>query len=247
MMGAGGRPAERVIVVGAGLAGLHAALRVREAGVQVTVLEASPHLGGRCRSYTDPALGVIDNGTHALTAGNPVALALLDRLQLAGRWAPSAGCSLRLVDLAERRAFEIRPRLRDFLALGVRPWHALPFFGRDRAVSALFDRKTSVYRRFIEPLTIAALNTDPGQASSRLLARVLLEGWRGPKALIPLVAERGLGPDLVEPLADEVRRLGGTIQTRARVSGLTFEQGRVAALEAEDGAVRLGEADGVVL
>lgn len=38
---------ERVVVVGAGIAGLAAAFRLRQAGVEVVVLEAADHVGGR--------------------------------------------------------------------------------------------------------------------------------------------------------------------------------------------------------
>ena len=40
----------KVVVVGAGIAGLGAAYSMHKAGVEVTVLEATPHVGGRMRS-----------------------------------------------------------------------------------------------------------------------------------------------------------------------------------------------------
>lgn len=40
----------RVIVVGAGLAGLSAAFRLKQAGVEVTVLESNDRVGGRAAS-----------------------------------------------------------------------------------------------------------------------------------------------------------------------------------------------------
>jgi monoamine oxidase len=40
----------RVIVLGAGIAGMVAAFELRRAGYAVTVLEAQPHAGGRCRT-----------------------------------------------------------------------------------------------------------------------------------------------------------------------------------------------------
>jgi len=237
----------RVFVIGAGLAGLAAALRLLEAGHEATVLEASPHLGGRCRSYVDPELGLIDNGTHALTAANPTALAFLARLGVRERWRPSHGGPLRLVDIEANRVFSLRPKFSDFAALGLRPGHLLRLLGPDRPVAALFDPASSVHRNLIEPLTVAALNTGTGEASSRLLRRVFLEGWRGPGALIPLVAERGLGPDLVEPLAEEIRRLGGTIVTGARIRGLNFAGERVAALDRGQEVTELAPSDRVIL
>jgi protoporphyrinogen oxidase len=114
-------------------------------------------------------------------------------------------------------------------------------------VASLFDPGSAVHRNLIEPLTVAALNTGTREASSRLLRRVFLEAWRGPAALIPLVAERGLGPDFVEPLAAEIRRLGGTIVTGARLRGLSREGDRVTGLDRGDDALELGPFDRVVL
>ena len=60
-----------VHVIGAGIAGLSAAMRLVEAGRKVIVHEAASVAGGRCRSYHDPTLGlVIDNGNHLLLSGN---------------------------------------------------------------------------------------------------------------------------------------------------------------------------------
>jgi len=65
-------------VVGAGLAGLAAALRVKEAGGEIVVHEASGQAGGRCRSYHDSVLGTtIDNGNHLVLSGNHATLAYL--------------------------------------------------------------------------------------------------------------------------------------------------------------------------
>ncbi|NKR46740.1 phytoene desaturase [Rhodococcus hoagii] len=57
---------DRVVVVGAGLAGLAAALHLRGSGHEVTVLERSDHPGGRVGTYRF-ADHVIDNGATVLT------------------------------------------------------------------------------------------------------------------------------------------------------------------------------------
>jgi protoporphyrinogen oxidase len=64
-------PLARVYVVGAGLAGLAAAVRLAGRGVAVTLIEAAAQAGGRCRSYFDATLGMtIDNGNHLVLSGN---------------------------------------------------------------------------------------------------------------------------------------------------------------------------------
>ncbi len=54
-----------VLVLGGGLAGLSAAVRLAEGGRKVTVLEATKAPGGRARSFPDAATGrELDNGQH---------------------------------------------------------------------------------------------------------------------------------------------------------------------------------------
>jgi monoamine oxidase len=66
-------PKERIVVIGAGMAGLAAARRLADAGVDVTVLEARERVGGR--TWTDTTLGVpIDLGAAWIHGpeGNPI-------------------------------------------------------------------------------------------------------------------------------------------------------------------------------
>ena len=58
-------------MVGAGLAGLSAAVSLAGAGAQVVLSEAARQTGGRCRSSRDGLLDmVIDNGNHLVLSGN---------------------------------------------------------------------------------------------------------------------------------------------------------------------------------
>jgi zeta-carotene desaturase len=60
-------PAPDAVVVGAGFAGLSAAVDLAGRGARVLVLEARPGLGGRASAFTDPETGdIVDNGQHAL-------------------------------------------------------------------------------------------------------------------------------------------------------------------------------------
>ena len=71
-----------VHIIGAGLAGLSAAVRLTARGRNVVVHEATAFAGGRCRSYHDASVGMtIDNGNHLLLSGNHAAL---DYLRMIG-------------------------------------------------------------------------------------------------------------------------------------------------------------------
>ena len=71
-----------VHIIGAGLAGLSAAVCLTKRGASVVVHEAAGHGGGRCRSYYDQVLGCrIDNGNHLMLSGNH---AILDYLKAIG-------------------------------------------------------------------------------------------------------------------------------------------------------------------
>ena len=57
----------RVVIVGGGLAGMAAALRVLDAGDQPILLETRSQLGGRATSFQDPRSGeLIDNCQHVV-------------------------------------------------------------------------------------------------------------------------------------------------------------------------------------
>ena len=56
----------KLAVVGAGWAGLAAAVALKAAGADVTVFEAAPLAGGRARRVDDLNMGAIDNGQHLL-------------------------------------------------------------------------------------------------------------------------------------------------------------------------------------
>ncbi|NKQ53753.1 NAD(P)-binding protein [Amycolatopsis sp. K13G38] len=71
----------RVAVVGGGLAGITAALRCADAGMDVTLLEARNHLGGLTHSFRRGALDV-DNGQHVFLRCCTSYLDLLRRLDV---------------------------------------------------------------------------------------------------------------------------------------------------------------------
>lgn len=75
------RSDDPVVIVGGGIAGISAALRLSEAGVPVLLLETRRKLGGRATSFSDVRTGhTIDNCQHVAMGCCTNYLDLLDRL-----------------------------------------------------------------------------------------------------------------------------------------------------------------------
>ncbi|MGJ3262067.1 MAG: hydroxysqualene dehydroxylase [Salinarimonas sp.] len=250
-MSAGGR----LHVVGAGVAGLAAALQAAQAGAEVHLHEGAPQAGGRCRTVSPAGGFTHDNGTHALLGANPRALALLERIGARSRWIEPEPAGLPVYDAATGRLGHVGLHPLAWLRPGLRPdglgLADLPRLARlalplpDRAIGDLFAGR-ALLESFVEPLTVAVLNTPVEIASARRLGRALRRVVRPGGARL-YVAERGLGPDLVAPALDTLARAGARIAFGARLRGLDVRDGRVAGLVMGDRTIALGAGDGVVL
>lgn len=254
---------DRVHVVGAGLAGLSAAVRLAAAGRRVALYEAGPQAGGRCRSYHDGALGCrIDNGNHLLLAGNRAALDYVERIGAHDTFLGPLAAEFPFVDLADGQRWALRPnrtrvpwwifnpgrrvpqtRAGDYLAV-----LKLRDAGLEASVAEVLDRHASVFRRLWAPLAVAALNTGVEQASARLFWHVLAETLgQGAAACRPLLPREGLSESLVDPALARLRTQGADLRFGMRLKGLDFEAERASALIFDSGTIPLGRGDQVVL
>jgi hydroxysqualene dehydroxylase len=252
-----------VHVVGAGIAGLAAAVRLAARATRVVVHEAAGQAGGRCRSYHDPVLDmVIDNGNHLLLSANHAALAYLALIGADAELAGPAHAEFAFIDLATRERWHLRindgplpwwildgksrvpgTRTRDYLSM-LRILWARP----GKTVCETVGCAGALYDRLARPLWLAALNTDPRQASARLAGAVTRETLaRGGRACRPLVAAHGLGHTFVEPALGFLADHQATVAFGHRVRALDFEEARVTALDLGEERARIGEGDGVIL
>jgi squalene-associated FAD-dependent desaturase len=78
-----GQPGRHVVVIGGGLAGITAAIALRETGTRVTLLESRPRLGGATCSFTRDGL-VVDNGQHVFLGCCTAYRELIARLGMTG-------------------------------------------------------------------------------------------------------------------------------------------------------------------
>ncbi len=225
-------------IIGAGISGLSAAVRLANAGYQVHVHEATQQTGGRCRSYFDAATNLtIDNGNHLLLSGNSHARAYARSIGTeAGLVGPvraqfpfvdlSTGQRWQL-DLGEGRlplwVFDQARRvpdtgLLDYLALMPLIW-AKP----DRLVGNTIPCEGILYQRLVQPLLLAALNVDPPEGSAGLAGAIVRETLlAGGQACRPLIARDGLSAVLVEPALKLLQQKGASVQLGHELRGLAM-------------------------
>jgi hydroxysqualene dehydroxylase len=255
--------ARRVHVIGAGLAGLAASVRLASAGATVALYEATAQPGGRCRSYLDHGTGMmIDNGNHLLLSGNHAARAYLRAIGTeAGLEGPPAA-EFSFIDFTTRQRWTLRlndgrlpfwildPRRRvpdtrvvDYVRFG-----GLLRTGDDIPICERVSCTGPVYDRLLHPLLLAALNIDPAQGSARLACQVLRETLAtGGKACRPLIARKGLGPVFIEPAVDFLRSRSVAIEMNCELRAVTVRDGAVAELDFGTDRVALAPEDAVVL
>jgi squalene-associated FAD-dependent desaturase len=252
-----------VYVVGAGLAGLSAAVRLAGRGARVTVLEAAGQAGGRCRSFFDPTLGMmIDNGNHLVLSGNHATHDYLRTIGSGDRLAGPEAAAFDFCDVRSGARWRVRPnpgpvgwwvfskarrvpgtRATDYLALAalVAPQGARTLGEAVKSEGALWDG-------LIEPLMLAALNTDPKTASAELAAAVVRETLAlGGRAYAPRIADPTLEAAFVAPALAWLEARGTKVRLGARIEAIEQDGARVQALRTDTETIPVAASDAVVL
>lgn len=253
----------RVLIVGAGLAGLAAALSLSAGGRPVTVIEAAAQAGGRCRSYRDSVLDrVIDNGNHLMMTANTNVFAYLDEIGARDRVAVAAPAAYPFIDVTTGERWTLRPnagplpwwilsrrrnvrgaRLRDYLE-----GRRLLTAGEADTVADRLRADTVLWRRFWEPLTVAVLNIAPEEGAAALLATVCrLTFAKGEAAARPVTVREGLADALIDPAVSTLKRRGVVFRFRERLRSIETCDGRATALHTSHGKYDLAASERVIL
>jgi squalene-associated FAD-dependent desaturase len=255
--------ARTVHVVGAGLAGLAAAVRLAGQGASVVVHEAAGQAGGRCRSYHDPALDmVIDNGNHLLLSANHAALAFLATIGSADSLVGPPAADFAFADLKSGERWTLRinagrlpwwifnakSRVPGTAPLDYLGFARLLWGGRARTICQTVTCAGPLYERLARPLFVAALNTEPQEASAALAGAIVRETLlAGGAACRPLIARDGLGPAFIEPALRHLETRGVQVRFGSRLRDLEFGPSRVTGLDFAEHITPVGEGDAVIL
>ncbi|MFO0962973.1 MAG: hydroxysqualene dehydroxylase HpnE [Phycisphaerales bacterium] len=256
-----GHAPRSAVVIGGGVAGLAAALRLAEAGVATTLLETRRKLGGRATSFVDPRTGeVLDNCQHVLMGCCTNLLDFYIRLGVDGLidwhetvyWAnpPHAPdrmrpgllpapahftgsfAGMRMLTLAQKRA--VARAMWAMLRLGRTgraAWEGR-VFGEFLQQTA---QPAEVIERFWSPVVVSACNLDVDQASAASAMQVFQEGFLASREA-PLM---GLATvplvRLYDPAEQAIAAAGGRVVTGISALSIASDGRRATAVITDDG------------
>jgi squalene-associated FAD-dependent desaturase len=226
-------------VIGAGWAGLAAAVEATRAGHAVTIFEMAPQPGGRAREVLHGGLA-LDNGQHILIGAYTQTLRLMREvgvdvdavlLRTPLRLTEPDGRGLQLPGGSPLLAFTAGVwrregwSLRDRLALlaAASGW-ALRGFRCDPSLTVATLTKglgDTLGRDLIDPLCVAALNTPSGEASATVFLRVLRDAlFSGPGSADLLLPRVSLGALFPAPAAAWLAQHGADLRLSTRTQRL---------------------------
>jgi len=237
----------RVVVIGGGLAGITAAIGLRDAGVAVTLLESRPRLGGAASSYARAGM-MIDNGQHVFLRCCSSYQGLLARLGATGQVAIQDRFDVTVLSGSGARPARLRrnglpsplhlagalvsyPLLS--LAERARVGRAALAFRFADPASPVLDRQRlgdwlaargqdePARRRLWDLFIISALNIGGDDASVGLAVTVIKTALLGRRDAADIgMAKVPQGRLHAEATADLLARLGAEVRLGARAAGI---------------------------
>lgn len=201
---------KKVLVVGGGLSGLSAASILANNNYNVTLLEASPKLGGRTFSYFDKASNLyLDNGQHLLMGCYTHTLKFIDLINAKDQFHIQENFEVNFKTPTENHVLKTDKVLSNFsLVISILKFPLLALTERINIIRLFIKlfyvsssnktiyewllkekQSSNAIKIFWEPIAVSALNSDIKIASAEtfisILKQVILSGKKGNRFIIP--------------------------------------------------------------
>ncbi len=248
---------KKVIVIGAGFAGLTAAAYLVKNNFEVTLLEGSPKLGGRAYSFKDKVTGIyIDNGQHILMGCYFETLKFLEMIGAINNFYFQKSLQVNFVkekfDVKTLKAFPLFYPLN--LLFGLLNFKAISFKERISLIKVFVklsfyssqkfsqlsvkewlekEKQTeNVQNAFWKILAVGALNTSIDKASARIFINILKQiFFNGSRAAAIVLPGNGLSETYCKPAEEFIVKNGGEIFLSESVLKLSLEDSLITEIE----------------
>ena len=208
-------------IIGAGLAGLSCAINLlKKKDRKIILYEASSLHGGRCRSYIEKDFNcLLDNGNHLIIKAYKNTFNYLKEINTHKELLTNDKTFYPFVDIQESKVWSVKPysfilpwwiffsscRPKNISALDFIKSLKLFFAKKNETVYDLLGKNNIIYERFWKPFTIAVLNTDPKEASAKLLRKVIIKTlFFSNDPLRPFLVKKSLNDSLIKPAVQKI-------------------------------------------
>ena len=248
-----------VLIIGGGIAGLTAASILTSKKIPVTLLEASPKLGGRTYSFFDPDTNSrIDNGQHILMGCYRDTLQFIKLVKAENNFHYQKNLKLYFVTknnseyiidaskgvypfnllyaLYNYGAFSSNDKI-TFLKFVLK----LPIISKKKITKftvsewlAIEDQTDSLVKNFWEILCVGAMNTSIQKASALIFYNILMQiFFRGNSSSTIILPKYGLSESIVDPAVEFINSNGGLIRSSEAVKEIVVNNSEAVIIKTE--------------
>ena len=249
----------KVIIIGAGIAGLSAAVQLAGKGFIVKIFEARKNIGGRMFAFTHTATGeMIDNGQHIISGAYTEFLSLLDELGTSQYLKSSDGLKVHFALPDNKKYVLDTSSFQGNLGIiaGLLKFEAIALSSKFQLISFFIKLKfrrikpdglscydllknehqsDEIIHIFWEPLILAVMNARPEDIAATLLLEVLQRAFfAGGKSSDLLLSTREL-TSLLQPFTKWLTGKGGEINLHSPVESILVENGKARGIVLKNG------------
>lgn len=244
---------KKIIVVGGGLSGLTAAYYLSKKNYQITLIEASPKLGGRTYSLINEKFDdEFDNGQHLMMGCYLATLSLINELGTKDKIEIQKKLSINFID-EDSCKFKLEARTNFYplnLLLAILNYKALSLRDRFKVIDFILDiaccfkedlekltvlewillknQNDETINKLWEILVVGTMNCTPEKASALIFSNVLNEIFlNGNSSSKIILTNGGLSQIFIEPIKQNLINKGNVIRTSERLLDIIIEENRV--------------------